>query len=64
MITAPIYKDTYFKYYDVSALTYYIIADSQLTGDTIFNGKAYLLPDEESVKINISRICADYLSNE
>ena len=64
MITAPIWKDTYYKYYDVSALTYYIKVDSQTTGDTIFNGKAYFLPDEDEVRINVSEICADFLNNE
>lgn len=62
MIQAPIWKDTYYKYYDVSALTYYIKVDST-TGDTIFNGKAYFLPDVDEISINISSICADYLEN-
>lgn len=63
MVQAPIWKDTYYTYYDASALTYYIKADSA-TGETIFNGKAYFLPDEDVVKINVSKICADYLDND
>lgn len=63
MVEAPIWKDTYYFHYDSTALTYYIKVDAT-TGDTIFNGKSYLMPDSDSIKINISKICADYLNND
>lgn len=62
MVQAPIWKDTYYTA-STTALTYYIKVDST-TGDTIFNGKAYAMPNSSGVKINISRNCADYLNNE
>ena len=62
MISSQIWKDVYYTA-STSALTYYIKVDST-TGQTIFNGKAYALPDSVNVKVNISRNCADYLSNE
>lgn len=62
MITSSIWKDVYYTA-ATSSLTYYIKVDST-TGNTIFNGKAYAMPNSASVKVNISRNCADYLSNE
>lgn len=57
-IYAPIYKDIY---YTTSADTfeYSIVVDDE----TIYAGKAYIAPDETELKINISKICQDYLSN-
>ena len=63
MITASIWKDTYYTATVATSLNYYIKIDST-TGETIFNGKAYRYPDSEQIRINISEICADYLSND
>lgn len=62
MVTSSIWRDIYYTGNE-SALSYYIKVDSQ-DGNTIFNGKAYALPDSNIVSINISKLCADYLSNE
>ena len=59
MITRSIWEDTYY----VSAqnrLTYYIKTDN----DVIFAGKAYRLPTDDGVSINISSICRNYMSND
>lgn len=62
MVEQPIWKDTYYTA-STSALTYHIKVDA-ITGNTIFNGKAYAMPNSSGVKVNISRNCADYLNNE
>lgn len=59
MVTNPIWKDTEYQT-TASTLTYSISVD----GETIFNGKAYKKPGEQYLKININRICQNYLSNE
>ncbi len=63
MVTSAIWKDTYYTTSATTALTYSIRIDAT-TGDTIFSGKAYMLPDSNTIKINISDICADYLNND
>ena len=63
MVQGSIWKDTYYTAFNTSALTYYIKIDTT-TGVTIFNGKAYALPDSDNVVINVSNICADYLNND
>ena len=55
----PIYKDTIFEYTG-SSLTYAVL----LNGQNIFNGRAYVAPGENVIKININRICENYLSND
>lgn len=55
----PIFKDTIFTYTG-SSLAYSIV----LNGDVIFNGKAYAAPGEDTIKININRICENYLNND
>ena len=62
MVEQPIWKDTYYTA-STSALTYHINVDAT-TGNTIFNGKAYAMPNSSGVKVNISRNCADYLNSE
>lgn len=59
MVQAPIWKDTYYRYTG----EYLIRVDSE-SGETIFNGKSYSTPDGETARINVSDICADYLSAE
>lgn len=59
MIEEPIWKDVYYTS-TADTLTYYI----KLGGETIFNGRAFKRPDSADLKININRICQNYLSNE
>lgn len=56
MIYAPIFKDTYYTS-SASYLVYHIT----FGGSTIFSGKAYAMPGG-NIKININKVCADYLS--
>lgn len=57
-IYAPIWKDTY---YTSSADTFdYTVV---VGGELIYAGKAYAAPDAETLKVNVSKICQDYLSN-
>ena len=59
MVKAPIYKDTYYTA-NTATLQYTISCG----GNTIFNGKAYRMPNEGVLKININKICQDYLSQD
>lgn len=59
MVTAPIYKDTFYTTAD-RTLVYTIKVD----GEQIFSGKAYRMPNAETLKININKICQNYLSND
>lgn len=56
MVKAPIWKDTYYTA-STSTLQYTIEVD----GRTVFSGKAYRMPSEDTIKININKICQDYL---
>ena len=58
MTIAPIYRDTIYVYTGDS-LTYSITLD----GETIFQGRAYAAPGEDTIRININRVCENYLSN-
>ena len=58
-VTAPIWKDTY---YTTTASTFqYTITCND---GTIFSGKAYRMPNQDSISININKICRDYLSQD
>ena len=59
MISQVIWRDTY---YTTTADTqqYYL----QVNGENIFYGKAYKAPDDDRLRINISKICQDYLDCE
>ena len=59
MVKTSIWKDTFFTD-DVSKLTYKI----ELDGSVIFTGRAYGRPDEGSVRININKICENYLNQD
>lgn len=59
MTTSSIWKDTYYTT-STSPLNYYITVD----GQEIFRGCAVMKPDADNVKINVSRICENYLSSE
>lgn len=57
----PIWLDTYYTT-DLDVLEYYIRHTD--SGEDIFFGKAYKYPNGENLRINVSRICADYLSTK
>ena len=65
MVQSSIWRDIYYTATGTgyTVLSYYINVDSS-SGQTIFRGKAYALPDSNEIRVNISRNCADYLSNE
>ena len=57
----PIYKDTfYYVPASASPFDYSIVAD----GEVIFNGRAYVAPDEANIKIKVNSIAQDYLKME
>ena len=56
LTTAPIWKDTY--YTTTAATANYSIL---LNGGIIFSGKAVRYPDAENLKININKVCRNYL---
>lgn len=57
MVYAPIYKDTYYTT-TAETLTFNILFE----GNVIFNGKAYRMPNQENLRININKVCQSYLS--
>lgn len=59
MVYSPIYKDTYYTTSDTS-LAYKIYAN----GTLIYSGKAFKMPNETNLKININKICQDYLHQD
>ena len=59
MAYIPIWKDTEYLYTGQS-VTYRV----ELNGETIFNGKAFAAPGETVIKINMNRICENYLHND
>lgn len=58
-VKAPIYKDTYY-----SASTAVMPYTIEVENRTIYAGKAYRMPNETALRININKICQDYLSQE
>lgn len=52
----PIWRDTFYIV-DADELRYSIYLDES----PIFHGKAYRMPDEDELKININKICSNYL---
>lgn len=59
MVIAPIYKDTYYTA-STSVLQYTILTG----GKTIFSGRAYRMPSEDTLRININKVCKDYLTQD
>lgn len=57
-IYAPIYKDVYYTG-TTDEFEYYITLD----GEEIYRGRAFIAPDAETFRINISKVCQDYLSS-
>ena len=58
-IKAPIWKDTFYTA-STSTLVYSIVLGNR----TIFRGKAYKMPNENILKLNINKICQDYLEQD
>lgn len=58
-VTAPIWKDTFYTS-SAQSLTYYILLD----GAVIYAGKAFRMPSESTLRININKICENYLSTD
>lgn len=56
----PIWQDVYYTG-ATQTLDYYIVMDNT---DTIYQGRAYVQPNQDNVKINISKICQNYLDND
>ena len=56
MVYSGIWKDTYYTT-SANTLTYTI----NLDGVAVFSGKAYKMPGQSDIKININKICQDYL---
>lgn len=56
-IYAPIWKDIFYTG-DTESLTYSVLVD----GEEIYKGRAYIAPDTNILRINVSKICQDYLS--
>lgn len=59
MVKAPIYKDTYYTT-TASSLVYTISTDEGV----VFTGKAYRYPNSDTLKININKICRNFLDND
>lgn len=55
----PIYQDTYYVT-TAATLDFNII----FSGATIFSGRSVRFPDAENLKINVSRICENYLTED
>lgn len=62
-VLAPIWKDTFYEA-DVAELEYTLsLYDVDLGEESvIYAGRAYRLPSADTLKINISKICCNYLS--
>ena len=58
-IYGPVWKDTY---YTTSADSVFFRID--LEGDTVYSGRAVKYPDAEELKININKICRNYLESD
>lgn len=57
-IYAPIYKDTYYTT-TASSLNYTIVDNRD--NNVIFSGRAVRMPNQEEIRININKVCQDYL---
>lgn len=60
----PIWRDVYYTATVEDKLDYYVT--KQINNDdeeVIYSGRAYLMPGHSNVKVNISKICQDYLNN-
>lgn len=56
VIYAPVYKDTYYTT-TAASLDYKIYRGSEL----IFTGRAVKMPNQDNIRINVNKVCQDYL---
>lgn len=69
MIYAPIWKDTYYYLTDstqtgLDPLDYSITLTTNGVENEIFRGRAYQRPTDTFIRLNINKICQNYLSND
>lgn len=64
-IKAPIWQDIYYTVSATTATTFtaFDYAVQVVGGNTIYTGRAYTKPGTNSVSINISKICQDYIKD-
>ena len=58
MVKNSIWKDTYYQ--TTGSTIQFALSNN---GNTIYNGKAYAIPNTSTIKINISNICENYLDS-
>lgn len=56
----PIWRDTY---YTIETNDTYLSYRIELDGDVIFQGKAYKMPNEDTISININKVCQNYIDS-
>jgi len=61
LILNPIWKD---EYYTGATSTFDYMIINEDNDETIYQGRVYVQPNETNVKLNISKIVQNYLSNE
>ena len=59
MVYAPIWKDTYYTT-TADSLIYTI----RLYGEVIYSGKAVKMPNADTIKININKVCSSFLDTD
>lgn len=59
MTYSPIWRDTYYTS-TASSVVYRI----ELDGETIYSGKAVRYPSAQNLKINVNKVCSNYLSSD
>lgn len=61
-MSLPIWKETSYKVpYSASPFSYTIVMGTGDTAQTVFNGKAWAAPQEETIDININKVAMNYL---
>lgn len=61
MVKAPIWKDTYYTT-TASSLNYRIVDGNDNT--ILFSGRAVAMPNQDRIRININKVCQDYLEQD
>lgn len=67
MTIFPVYKDTYCTVVSTSSTDFHTSIDYELrvmeSGDVIFSGRAYKLPDSNNVSFNVSKIVQSFIKS-
>lgn len=58
-----IWKDTFFEYATSEVSLDYIIKD-EVRGSVVYKGRGYKLPTDNAIRININKICQNYLKED